>query len=659
MRTSIITVFFNLGLLIASVAQNDFIAGDYGTFEAEGSDLEIIQFNSLHNPQYGSINRSSNQKKDGNYSLRIVQSIPPSGLSRTYTMLPFQDNLPGTMQGTPFSIWLYIPRSENLTLPSTMTNFLELWSVSGGFTRCGSEPISLVYDQWIHINPVLTAAGNNVTFVFSNSGMPGGANVVYYIDKIEARIPQPLELTGNVSGNSISLNTPPMGGFQPYAGPWIYNHYYTYNWSDGVVGSTTRSNLPYGSYSVTVVHRVGTSGGPSSQCSVHKSISFAIIDPSQIVPLCETKIPISTSGEFKLDKHSGLVVFDREDNCTPPINLGCIEGQPERPLLSNVVAATATTFSDIWNFEFTGYQPHSANDYENGQRGKWRPKATYAFNSAIDYQGNDKNYSAGKFTLSHFNWQHPESSTKSGWLLANRVEKYSPSGDPVEEVNALEIASAAKFGYGGSVPYLVVQNAPYSGVMFESFENVYGSNSLEDNLQLVGGFRVTSAHSGKHAFRLTSQFKSRAISSGGKNIQVRFWASGDVLPGHITITAGTGSSATPIAQIAQSGGWSLWESTVTPGSDNVFIFITKSGGGTIYIDDLRIQPVDAEMTCYVYDPRTLRLLTVFDDQHFGLYYQYNDEGKLVRKQLETERGIKTIQETQYNLPTQAKNASGN
>ena len=50
------------------------------------------------------------------------------------------------------------------------------------------------------------------------------------------------------------------------------------------------------------------------------------------------------------------------------------------------------------------------------------------------------------------------------------------------------------------------------------------------------------------------------------------------------------------------------------------------------------------------DPTTRKLLASFDDQHFGLFYQYNAEGKLVRKQVETERGLQTIQETQYNTP---------
>ena len=52
----------------------------------------------------------------------------------------------------------------------------------------------------------------------------------------------------------------------------------------------------------------------------------------------------------------------------------------------------------------------------------------------------------------------------------------------------------------------------------------------------------------------------------------------------------------------------------------------------------------------MYDVKSLRLLTLFDDQHFGLYYQYNSEGQLVRKLIETERGLKVITETQYNTP---------
>jgi hypothetical protein len=40
----------------------------------------------------------------------------------------------------------------------------------------------------------------------------------------------------------------------------------------------------------------------------------------------------------------------------------------------------------------------------------------------------------------------------------------------------------------------------------------------------------------------------------------------------------------------------------------------------------------------------------FDGQHFGVYNQYDGEGRLIRRIRETERGLRTVQETQYHTP---------
>jgi PKD repeat protein len=422
---------------------------------------------------------------------------------------------------------------------------------------------------------------------------------------------------------------------------------YAYNFGDGITFNTIASSVNHtytnlGQYTVTV-----TTTNPNGNCSKVDGIPIEVRD---YIALCNTAMPSGTGGAFKLDKYSGQVVFDKGDSCTPPLTFGCVEGKVEAPQLTNVVSASATTFSDKWNYKHVdGAYPDTKN-YENGQLGKWRPEASYTFNTPINYQSNDKNYTAGRYTLSNFNWQNPGLNAKTGWILANKVTKYSPNGDPVEEVNALNIASTAKFGYGGSVPYLIAQNAEYKSVMFEGFENVYPGDMLEEQVALQGGTHSTTSHSGKHALQLTGQFSSRSISPNGKAIQVRFWASGDVSAGTVSVTSSVGS-ASDITRIARSGTWSLWESTIPATSSEVIVTLNKLGVGSVWIDDLRIQPVDAEMTCYVYQPGTLRLLAVFDDQHFGLFYQYNDEGKLVRKQVETERGVKTIQETQYNVPS--------
>jgi hypothetical protein len=131
-------------------------------------------------------------------------------------------------------------------------------------------------------------------------------------------------------------------------------------------------------------------------------------------------------------------------------------------------------------------------------------------------------------------------------------------------------------------------------------------------------------------------------------------------------------------EIARTGEWSLYEATIKP-EDWINSYITGDGimelkitvtdfsyqlalvfdkpinaYGTndIYVDDIRVQPAGAQMLCYVYDPDEYKLLASFDDQHFGLYYQYNEEGQLIRKQKETVRGIKTLMETQYNIPAE-------
>jgi hypothetical protein len=116
--------------------------------------------------------------------------------------------------------------------------------------------------------------------------------------------------------------------------------------------------------------------------------------------------------------------------------------------------------------------------------------------------------------------------------------------------------------------------------------------------------------------------------------------------------------------LVQTGEWKLYEakveaddwigdaSTISSMSLDINIeYSTSSTPPIIYLDDIRMQPLDAQMNCFVYDPATFKVLTSFDDQHFGLYYQYNDEGKLIRKMKETVRGLKTIVETQYNIPT--------
>ncbi len=112
-----------------------------------------------------------------------------------------------------------------------------------------------------------------------------------------------------------------------------------------------------------------------------------------------------------------------------------------------------------------------------------------------------------------------------------------------------------------------------------------------------------------------------------------------------------GSATTPIVTFRPSGtiidGWQKVEGVFTvpsDGSSNVNLVMSNDGTGNVYFDDIRIHPFNADMKSYVYDPRTLRLSAELDENNYGTFYNYDEEGQLIRVKKETIQGIKTIKE---------------
>ncbi len=63
-----------------------------------------------------------------------------------------------------------------------------------------------------------------------------------------------------------------------------------------------------------------------------------------------------------------------------------------------------------------------------------------------------------------------------------------------------------------------------------------------------------------------------------------------------------------------------------------------------YIDDIRIHPLHSNMVSHVYDIYTNRKVADLDDNNYATFYEYNEEGSLIRVKKETEKGIVTVQE---------------
>lgn len=96
-------------------------------------------------------------------------------------------------------------------------------------------------------------------------------------------------------------------------------------------------------------------------------------------------------------------------------------------------------------------------------------------------------------------------------------------------------------------------------------------------------------------------------------------------------------------------GWQRIEGEVTTIVDGDFEIQLKCGtGADCYFDDIRVHPYDASMVSYVYDPKTLRLMAELDERNYAKFYEYDEDGKLIRVKKETEKGVMTIQESREN-----------
>jgi len=94
-------------------------------------------------------------------------------------------------------------------------------------------------------------------------------------------------------------------------------------------------------------------------------------------------------------------------------------------------------------------------------------------------------------------------------------------------------------------------------------------------------------------------------------------------------------------------GWQKIEGVFTVPEDatSANLILSNNSSKEIYFDDIRMQPFNANMKSYVYDPHTLKLSAELDENNYATFYEYDEEGQLVRVKKETSQGIKTINET--------------
>ncbi|HWZ16551.1 MAG TPA: hypothetical protein VNW95_15030 [Mucilaginibacter sp.] len=293
-------------------------------------------------------------------------------------------------------------------------------------------------------------------------------------------------------------------------------------------------------------------------------------------------------------------------------------------------------------------------------------------------------------------WVTDQSNGRSRWITANTVTAYDRFGQQLENRDALGRYSAALFNFNGELPGAVASNALNREIYAGSFEDsrfTPGTGlavSVPNEFKQTGSSTdisqfITSAasHSGNYSvllpaagLTLSTNSYSQVLGTGsllsindygeynlistpglypngfepspGKKYIFDVW----VKDGHptdrsVNLALSLNGSTVTLVCKALVEDWKLLEGTIdlTGLPAGAVTLSLTSPVSALYLDDLRIHPADAQMKSYVYDDKTMRLMAEIDENGFATFYEYDDEGLLIRVKKETERGVMTIKES--------------
>ena len=357
--------------------------------------------------------------------------------------------------------------------------------------------------------------------------------------------------------------------------------------------------------------------------------------------------------------------------------------------------------------ERTIYSPESCgltegqivNPFLTGILGNWRPLNTYKF---VTNRVSGPPSSSGYYDQFRNFWTMAliaGETNRALWHGTNEVLVQDPNSKVLLTRNPLDIKSGQIYGYSYAVPVAGVENAAYHDIAYEGFEDYQYDNIIDspyDDCPLPAHFKFGSeaiitddhSHTGEYSIEITTDqvlerliqapcdFEESGLRAASPSVYrlndcdlirsfsptpgeylVSAWVKEDYAASDIRLNyedaalaisfVGGGTSSSFRAAGPMIDGWQRIEGTFSVPRAATSIHITLSSGGKAWFDDIRIQPVQSQLNTYVYDPKNLALKAILNESNYTTFFEYDKEGKLVRKKVETEKGIKTILEGGY------------
>ncbi|MFT5778175.1 MAG: hypothetical protein ACI837_001131, partial [Crocinitomicaceae bacterium] len=172
----------------------------------------------------------------------------------------------------------------------------------------------------------------------------------------------------------------------------------------------------------------------------------------------------------------------------------------------------AVEYTDDWRtfcecFLDENDEHFTTNPFVLGIQGTWRPVSSYVHLSGRTQAYENKNSNIrqdGMFTtytpfykLNAGSWEID----RQNWTYTSSVTEFSPFGQALETIDALDRYSSSLFGYNQTLPMAVAANTRYRQLGFDGFED-YDYDNCSDNHFRIGENAVidnTESHTGRNS----------------------------------------------------------------------------------------------------------------------------------------------------------------
>lgn len=202
----------------------------------------------------------------------------------------------------------------------------------------------------------------------------------------------------------------------------------------------------------------------------------------------------------------------------------------------------------------------------------------------------------------------------------------------------------------------------WSGANYQAYE-VVPQKALYTTEGLAGGSlipKVAGYCRSLRSLRASNMLMPKLSPLPDKEYIISLWVKTDGTDGLVAATPNDAvtfkfNNNTQVQYFYKTGvkieGWQRLEAIVKSpaGATSVLLKMNATGGSKMYYDDLRIQPYNSGLKSFVYDPVSLKLMAELDENNYATFYEYDDDGTLIRVKKETERGVQTIKETRSAL----------